>query len=142
MAAANEVELELVAEALDGLSGDRARLAQLLDNFISNAIKFTPEGGRVEVRTWAEGDRALVSVADSGIGIPEDEQARLFERFYRASSATERAIPGTGLGLAIAKAIVDAHGGTIRVESGVGTGTTFTVELPLAAEDAAARRAA
>jgi PAS domain S-box-containing protein len=142
VAAANEVELELVAGPLEGLSGDRARLAQLLDNFISNAIKFTPEGGRVEVRTWGEDDRALVSVSDSGIGIPEDEQARLFERFYRASSATERAIPGTGLGLAIAKAIVDAHGGTIRVESAEGAGTTFTVELPLAADDAAARRAA
>jgi PAS domain S-box-containing protein len=142
VASAAEVELELVAEPMGPLAGDRARLAQLLDNFISNAIKFTPEGGRVVVRTWVEGDRALVTVSDSGIGIPLDEQARLFERFYRASSATERAIPGTGLGLAIAKAIVDAHGGSISVESTAGVGTTFTVELPLAAEDVAARQAA
>jgi signal transduction histidine kinase len=124
------------------LNGDRARIAQLLDNFISNAIKFTPEQGRVEVRTWADGEHAFVSVADSGIGIPEDERARLFERFYRASSATEQAIPGTGLGLAIAKAIVDAHGGSIRVESTVDVGTTFTVELPRAAVQADGLRAA
>jgi PAS domain S-box-containing protein len=136
VASAKEIELDLDAEPIESLVGDRARLAQLLDNFISNAIKFTPEGGRVTVRAWAEGEHGLVSIADSGIGIPEDEQARLFERFYRASSATEQAIPGTGLGLAIAKAIVDAHGGTIRVESVVGRGTTFTVALPLAAEGA------
>jgi PAS domain S-box-containing protein len=142
LASAKDVELELEAEPIEGLVGDRARLAQLLDNFISNAIKFTPEGGRVAVRTWGDDECALVSIADSGIGIPEDEQARLFERFYRASSATERAIPGTGLGLAIAKAIVDAHGGAIRVESAVGRGTTFTVELPRAAADAAGRQAA
>ena len=142
VAAAKQIELTLAAEPVGSLLGDRARLAQLLDNFISNAIKFTPEGGHVAVRTWAEDDRALVSIADSGIGIPADEQARLFERFYRASSATEQAIPGTGLGLAIAKAIVDAHGGAIRVESEVGVGTTFTVGLPRAAAGALAQQAA
>jgi signal transduction histidine kinase len=115
------------------LIGDRARLGQLLDNLVSNAIKFTPSEGEVVVRTWSGPDSACFSVTDSGIGIPEEEQARLFERFYRATSATEQAIPGTGLGLAIAKAIVDAHAGTIAIESRVGIGTTFRVELPLAA---------
>jgi PAS domain S-box-containing protein len=142
LASAKAIDLHLDAEPIETLIGDRARLAQLLDNFISNAIKFTPEGGSVAVHTWADGERALVSISDSGIGIPEDEQARLFERFYRASSATEQAIPGTGLGLAIAKAIVDAHGGSIRVESEVGRGTTFTVELPQAAEGAGEQQAA
>jgi PAS domain S-box-containing protein len=134
VAGAKEIELGLEAQAYGTLLGDRARLAQLLDNLISNAIKFTPTGGRILVRTWSEEGRAYVSIADSGIGIPENEQPRLFERFYRAESATEQAIPGSGLGLAIAKAIVDAHGGTIGVESAVGAGTTFTVALPLAAE--------
>jgi PAS domain S-box-containing protein len=142
VAAAKQIDLRLDAEPMEPVVGDRARVAQLLDNFISNAIKFTPDGGHVTVRTWTEGDRAFVSVADSGIGIAAEEQARLFERFYRASSATERAIPGTGLGLAIAKAIVDAHNGEIHVESEVGRGTTFTVELPREAEKAVGQRAA
>jgi PAS domain S-box-containing protein len=133
VAAAEQIELALEAEPFGPLAGDRARLAQLLDNLISNAIKFTREGGRVDVRTWGEDGEARFSIADAGIGIPADEQTRLFERFYRASSATEQAIPGTGLGLAIAKAIVDAHGGTISVESTVGVGTIFTVAIPLAA---------
>jgi signal transduction histidine kinase len=105
---------------------------QLLDNLISNAIKFTPEGGRVDVRLAANDGLVRVEVADTGIGISPAEQARLFERFFRASSATERHIPGTGLGLYIANAIVDAHGGRIDVRSAPGEGTTFVVELPVA----------
>jgi two-component system, OmpR family, phosphate regulon sensor histidine kinase PhoR len=113
------------------LVGDRGRLAQVLDNLVSNALKFTPEGGRVEVRTSTTDDYVYLEVEDSGIGIPAAEQPRLFERFFRAASATERAIPGTGLGLAIVKAIVEAHAGRIEVVSAPGKGTTFRVELPL-----------
>ena len=116
---------------MPALVGDRGRLAQVLDNLVSNALKFTPEGGRVEVRTSVTDDYVLLEVEDSGIGISAEEQPRLFERFFRAASATEQAIPGTGLGLAIVKAIVEAHSGRIEVVSAPGEGTTFRVELPL-----------
>jgi signal transduction histidine kinase len=114
---------------LSQLWADSTRIAQLLDNLITNAMKFTPEGGDVTVAV-AQGGRSLhVRVADTGVGIPEEEIGRLFERFYRAS--TGASVPGTGLGLPIVKSIVEAHGGTISVESEVGAGTTFDVELPL-----------
>ena len=104
---------------------------QLVGNLLSNALKFTPGGGTVTVRTFAAGDGAVLEVADTGIGIPEDEQDRLFQRFFRSSTATQQAIPGTGLGLVISRAIVEAHGGTIEVASQVGAGTSFRVELPV-----------
>jgi signal transduction histidine kinase len=125
------VSLTLRAEDVEPLRGDRARIAQLLDNLVSNAIKFTASGGRVELRVRHAGRTALVEVEDTGMGIPEAEHGRLFERFFRASSAAGSAIQGTGLGLTIAKAIVEAHDGTISVESVEGSGTTFRVELPL-----------
>jgi signal transduction histidine kinase len=99
---------------------------------ISNALKFTPPGGRVEVRAMALGSHARVEVADTGAGISEEEQARLFERFYRTAQAQTNAVPGVGLGLSIARAIVDAHGGEISCSSVEGAGTTFALELPLA----------
>lgn len=112
------------------IQGDRARLAQVLDNFISNAIKFTPGDGAVSVTTRALPGEIEIAVADTGMGIPADELPSLFQRFFRTQSATAGAIPGTGLGLAIAKAIVAGHGGRIRVESEHGAGTTFKVILP------------
>jgi len=111
---------------------DRARLGQLVDNLLSNALKFTPEGGRVEVSAERENGQVAVSVSDSGIGIEAADQKGVFQRFFRAASATDLAIPGTGLGLAISKAIAEAHGGTIAVESELGAGATFRVELPAA----------
>ena len=116
---------------MPSLAGDRDRLGQVLDNLIGNAIKFTPEHGRVVVRLRAGNGDAVLEVQDTGVGIPIAEQARLFERFFRATTATDRAIPGVGLGLTIAKAIVDAHGGVIEVDSVEGAGTTFRVKVPL-----------
>jgi PAS domain S-box-containing protein len=126
-----EIELVLEAEPVSKCAGDPDRLAQLFDNLLSNALKYTPPNGRVSVRLRRYGDRAIVEVEDSGIGIAPQEQERLFERFFRASGAVERVIPGVGVGLTIARAIVEAHGGDIAVTSREGAGTTFTVTLPL-----------
>ena len=131
--AAAEKGVAMHVDAPPGTSvrGDSARLAQLLDNLVSNAVKFTPEGGRVDVRMRADGSRAVLEVADTGMGIARTEQPHVFDRFFRTSSAMEHAVSGTGLGLAIAKAIVDAHDGQIAVISEPGEGTTFRVELPI-----------
>ena len=113
------------------VSGDPGQLDRLLMNLLSNAVKFTPEGGRIEVGAAAEGGQAVLTVADSGIGIPERDQKELFSRFFRASNAVDRSIPGTGLGLAIVRTIVDNHGGALTVTSQEGKGTTVTARLPL-----------
>ena len=113
--------------------GDPVRLGQALDNLISNAVKFTAEHGHVQVHANVADGRCDITVSDNGIGIPQSEQTRLFERFFRSSNATAAAIPGTGLGLTIVKAIVEAHGGTVKLESDADAGTTVRVSLP--AED-------
>ena len=128
---AKGITLTLATGPVPLVAGDRARIGQLLDNLVSNAIKFTPESGRVDVRVRTLRKRAVVEVRDSGIGIPANERQHLFQRFYRTSTATEQAIQGTGLGLAISKAIVDAHDGRITLTSEEDVGTTFRVELPL-----------
>ncbi len=138
LARSREIELEADLGAVPPVLGDHDRLAQLVGNLLSNALKFTPAGGTVAVRTFVDGDSAVLEVADTGIGIPEAEQDRLFQRFFRSSIATEQAIPGTGLGLVISRAIVDAHGGAIAVTSKPGEGTCFRVELPFEPEEAAA----
>ena len=138
VAADKHIELTLELGDLGELEADPARLAQVLDNLVSNAVKFTPEGGHVAVRTVRHGDSVILEVADDGMGMSQQEVQHVFRRFFRARAATEGAIQGTGLGLAIVQAIVSAHGGAISVESALGRGTTFRVELPLSPEPVAA----
>ena len=114
------------------LRADRDRLAQVLINLLDNAVKFTPEGGRIALSAAAREGRIVVSVHDSGVGIPPEEIGRIFERFYRVDRSRDRREGGTGLGLAIAKHLTLAMGGTIEVESLPGRGTTFRVTLPAA----------
>jgi PAS domain S-box-containing protein len=118
------------------VQADPVRIRQVLDNLVANAVKYTPAGGKVTItaRPDAEpGDDAsgaVITVADTGIGIPADELPHLFDRFFRASNAVQQGIKGTGLGLAITKAIVDAHGGTLTATAGPVAGTAFTLTLP------------
>ena len=112
------------------IRGDKIRIEQILINITSNAIKYTPDGGRISLRLRDLGDTAEVSITDNGVGIPEEDIPHLFERFYRVEKARSSDKGGTGLGLAIAKEFAAAHGGDIRVSSIVGKGTTFTVTLP------------
>jgi signal transduction histidine kinase len=111
--------------------GDAVRLGQACDNLISNAVKFTPRGGTVTVTLGSSAEDAIVSVRDTGMGIPASELDQLYARFFRASTATRNAVPGVGLGLTITKAIVTAHEGELDVESEEGVGTSFSMSLPL-----------
>ena len=113
------------------VKGERSRLLQVFDNLLDNAIKFSPEGGRIGIVLRAEGDQAHLSVSDEGIGIPAQDHADLFDRFFRAHNVSTRSYGGLGLGLYISREIVELHGGRIWLESEVGRGTTFHVTLPL-----------
>jgi PAS domain S-box-containing protein len=122
------------------VAGDRDRLIQVVSNLVNNAVKYSPDGGKVTLSTRSEDGFALVSVADTGLGIPPDEIGHVFERFRRVRSGAAQSIPGTGLGLTIVKQIVEMHGGKIWVESAVGHGSAFHFTIPLAAEDSPLQR--
>jgi signal transduction histidine kinase len=131
-AVGKQIELSFSAEeGLPRVWVDQTRMTQLFDNLLSNAVKFTPPKGTVSVAIGRQGDAARVEVSDTGVGIPEHEVGGLFDRFFRASTSV--ATPGTGLGLSIVKSIVEAHGGTISVESEERVGTRFLIDLPLEA---------
>ncbi|MFN3479191.1 MAG: sensor histidine kinase [Thermodesulfovibrionales bacterium] len=110
--------------------GDINLLEQAFSNIIQNAIKYTPEGGTVTISTEDNDQSVQIRISDSGIGIPEKDIPHIFERFYRVDKERSRKLGGTGLGLSIAKWIIDSHGGTISVDSTLGSGTTFTLSLP------------
>jgi signal transduction histidine kinase len=130
VAVEKRISIDVVGDHPPQIRGDARRLAQVVDNLISNALKFTPEGGSVTVDVGGDGDSVQLVVADTGIGIPVDEQAQLFSRFFRSRNATQGAIAGTGLGLAISRSLVEQHGGTIYVQSAEDQGTRVTVTLP------------
>ncbi len=125
------VTWEEVTPAVKALA-DFEGLEQILDNLLDNAIKYTGEGGNVSVRWWSDGPSVQIDIVDTGIGIPRESLARVFERFYRVDRARSRELGSTGLGLAIVKHLVQSLGGTVSVVSEVGAGSTFTVRLPLA----------
>ena len=118
-----------LADHVPSMLGNAVRLRQMLDNIIGNAVKYTPEGGHIEVNVESRGQQIIIRVNDNGPGIPPGEQPYIFNKFFRGSNVASE-VPGTGLGLAIVKSIVEGHHGRVWVESEVGKGTTFTVVLP------------
>lgn len=130
----NKIELQCdIHDEIEILQGDEIKIESVITNLVNNAIKFTPENGRISISAQYREDELLFSVSDTGVGIPQELLSKIFDRFYRVYREGEQ-IEGTGLGLAIVKEIVQMHSGRIEVESEVGKGTTFTVVLPLASQ--------
>jgi len=135
-AEAKQLQLEPACPPLEGLAvvADEEALGQILDNLVDNAVKYTPTGGHVCVRWFESGDQVALQVEDTGPGIAARDLPRIFERFFRVDRARSRALGGTGLGLAIVKHLAQAMHGSVRADSTIGKGTTFTVCLPRADE--------
>ena len=119
-----------IADELPAIDGDGSALHRVFANLLDNAIKFTPAGGTVSVAVARAGRGVEIRIADTGIGIPKEELSKLFDRFFRASNAVMAEIRGSGMGLFIVKSLLEAHGGTVNVASGIDQGTTFTLWLP------------
>jgi signal transduction histidine kinase len=136
---ANEKQIELslnLPPKLPVVRGDRDKMMLALHNLVGNALKYTPEGGRVTINVEVTAKQLLVSIADTGIGISPEDAERIFERFYRAKDPRVAKINGTGLGLTLAREVVRMHGGDITVESQIDQGSTFTMTLPVKLEAA------
>lgn len=123
-----------IPPSLPFVNGSPTHLRRVIDSLLSNAVKFTPAGGKIVVQLRQESDQIVLRVADTGIGIPPDQQARIFDRFYQVDGSASRRYEGMGLGLALVKEVIEAHGGTIDVDSVVGKGSIFTVALPISGE--------
>ena len=134
--AASARRIELLADADEDVSvrGDKSQLAAALGNLVENAVNYSPEDTRVAVTAKRVGDMVEISVTDQGVGIPDQDLNRIFERFYRVDPARSRITGGTGLGLAIVKHIAATHGGDVSVWSVEGAGSTFTLRLPVAVQ--------
>ena len=135
LAEAKSHTLETALDVPTAVEADRLRIKQVLVNLLSNAIKFTPEGGKIRVEARVQEPFLVVSVADTGIGIPNEEQDFIFDKFHQVGATTKGVREGTGLGLAITKHLVEQHGGTIRVESRPRHGSTFLFTLPMGSAD-------
>jgi signal transduction histidine kinase len=121
-------------ERLGMIRADERKVKQVLLNLLSNALKFTPEGGRIDVRAAMHDDRAEISVIDTGVGIAPEDQEAVFEQFRQVGTADKK-VEGTGLGLALSRKFIELHGGRIWVESQIGHGSTFTFTLPVRREE-------
>jgi signal transduction histidine kinase len=132
LAEPRDISIEVQADGTTVVSGDPLRLRELITILLDNSLKYSDDGASVRVSVSPDAGRALLSVSDTGRGIPEDALPQIFERFYRADKARSREMGGSGLGLSIARWIADVHKGTIGIESTPGSGTTVTVGLPLA----------
>ena len=119
-----------VDDDVPAVLGDRNHLERVVENLVSNAVKFSPEGGSVEVRAWREGDEAVITVTDAGLGIAERDLPLVFDRFFRSALANHLQIQGTGLGLSVVQSLVRAHDGSVEIESQQDEGTVVTVRLP------------
>ena len=132
-ASRKQITLEIeVPPGLPAVQGDASLLRDVLQNLLDNAIQYTPAGGHVHVTAEAKGREAVITVSDTGIGIPTSDRERIFERFYRVDAARSREAGGTGLGLSIAKHIVEAHNGRLWVDSVIGEGSKFSFSIPIA----------
>jgi signal transduction histidine kinase len=131
MARSRRIELVLEFEPLFSISLDPELIKQVLGNLIENAIKYSPEGSKILISTEEADQFVVVQIADQGKGIPEDELANIFTKFYRSKEAKVSSVKGSGLGLYLAKYFVELHRGTIHVESAVNVGSTFTIKLPV-----------
>jgi signal transduction histidine kinase len=126
-----DLNVELSKDMPNAVEADQALLHQAVYNLIENAIKYTPDKGRVTIRTSSQPDYLIFAVEDSGIGIPTEDLPRLFEKFYRGKQREARAQHGSGLGLAIVHSIAESHGGRVWVDSTVGKGSTFYLQIPI-----------
>ena len=124
----HELTIDLAEEPIE-LDADGARLTQIVANLLTNAARYTPEGGKIVVRAWSDRDLLRIEVRDSGEGIPKEQLPYIFDKYFQVSQQART--KGAGLGLAIALEVVEAHGGTIDVDSQPGRGTTFTINIPL-----------
>jgi signal transduction histidine kinase len=120
-----------IEDGLPRINGDKNRIEQVLINVLSNAVKYTPDGGKIDITSGKAGSSVWINIQDNGIGIPKEDLSRIFDRFYRVDKARSRESGGTGLGLSIAQEIIQRHGGVINIDSASGSGTTVKIVLPI-----------